>query len=83
MKKFTSFALCFIMIAMLMTGCRSKAPEETAGPTTTTTTPATQAPTNATVPTTPATTPATQPAIDATDATDGKSRMPMVQQKAY
>ena len=81
MKKFTSLVLCFIMIAMLMTGCRSKAPEETAGPTTTTTTPATQAPTSR--PTTPATTPATQPATDPTDATNGNSRMTIIQPKAY
>lgn len=66
MKKFTSFALCFIMIAMLMTGCRSKDPSETDSPTTGTTVP-TQAPTTATRPTTP---PATDPSISGTDGTD-------------
>lgn len=62
MKKFTAIALSIIMIVMLVTGCRSKDPSETAGPTTATTAP-TQAPTTATQ---PATTPPTN-GMDTTD----------------
>ena len=48
MKKFTAIAILFVLTASLMTGCRSKAPEETAGPTTM---PATEPSTTATMPT--------------------------------
>lgn len=41
MKKFTAFALCFVLTASLLTACRSKAPEETNSPTNSATTPAT------------------------------------------
>lgn len=34
MKKFTVIALCFVLTAAIMTACRGKNPEETAGPTT-------------------------------------------------
>ena len=36
MKKFTAIALCIVLTASLMTACRSKAPEETDSPTTST-----------------------------------------------
>lgn len=69
MKKFTSFALCFIMVAMLLTGCRGKDPSETDSPTTGTSA-ATQAPTTATHPTTPAPTTGTSPSIGTTEGSD-------------
>jgi len=79
MKKFTLIALSFILSIALLAGCRSKAPEETAGPTEKPTTPATQAPTSAT---TPATTPATQPTTGATDGTEN-GRGAIMQPRAY
>ena len=33
MKKLAMFTLCFALAGTLLCGCRSKAPEETAGPT--------------------------------------------------
>ena len=82
MKKFTLIALSFIMIAMLMTGCRSKDPSETAGPTNAPTT-ATQAPTTATRPA--ATNPTVTPTSPSTGATDGteNGRSGMMLPRAY
>ncbi len=54
MKKFSIIALCFVLTAMLFTGCRSKAPEQTDNPSAAPT--ATQKPTV----TVPATVPATE-----------------------
>ena len=34
MKKFTVIALCFVLTAAILTACRGKSPEETAGSTT-------------------------------------------------
>ena len=79
MKKFTAFVLCIVLTASLLTACRSKAPEETNSPTTSTTMPET---TDATMPTILPTqgTEATNGATDATGGTDSgtnRSRRPL------
>lgn len=33
MKKFTAILLCFVLTVAMLTACRGKSPEETAGPT--------------------------------------------------
>ena len=61
MKKFIAIVLCFVLTAAVLTACRGKSPEETAGPTTTTA--------SETEVTTQPTTMATMPTIQPTDDT--------------
>ena len=87
MKKFTSIALYFIMIAALLAGCRGKDPSETNSPTNGTVA-ATQAPTSVTNPTRPTSPAATNPTTGATDGNAGTmpgddSRSGIMLPKAY
>ena len=89
MKRFTAIALCFVLTAAVLTACRGKKPEETAGttimPTASATAEATEPATMATMPTILPTAPTDDTGImdDATggtgetDAGASRSRRPM------